>query len=476
MKEAVHSTQPAEDKIQERIADYACDLKYSDLPPDVVHATKIRIIDTLGASVGGFYNEPSHLVREFADATENRTGGATILGTRLKTDVAMAAFVNATTARDIEMTDTYHWPKSAGGHPSDVITAIFSLAEQQRASGKDFIAAVVVAYEVYLRLSDFVSNPGIDHTSFCCLGVAVAAGRFFGLSRQQMAHCVAMAVIPNVSLRQARSGKLTMWKSVASGQAALSGINAAMLARANIEGPNLPFEGKAGWCDNVARQRFNLDAMGGGSVPYKIPVTRLKLWPANGVSIASILAAVKLAPQLKTAGEIDKINVEVYHRTMEASGKGDHNINPQTREAADHSAYFLIATTLLKGTVTLKSYTEAGLWDADVRALMKKIVVVENPEFTAAHQREPQECRSRITITLKNGKELIGLAGGKNGEMSDPISDDQISDKFRALSEDDLGVQRAAVLLEKLWHLEDIKDMSVLPADFVIASPTAAVA
>src|ERR1019366_5974881 len=41
-------------KIQKRVTDYACSLQYSDLTPEVIHAAKVRVIDTLGVLICGF--------------------------------------------------------------------------------------------------------------------------------------------------------------------------------------------------------------------------------------------------------------------------------------------------------------------------------------------------------------------------------------------------------------------------------------
>ena len=246
------SVNKAVDSIQQRLTDYACALNYDGLSPEAIHAAKVRIIDTLGALIGGFFGEPCRIARNLAAQMPNPSG-ATVIGTRMKTTPDMAAFVNATTARYVEMTDIYHWPGSSEGHPSDVVTPVLAAAEHAQVSGREFITSVVLAYEVYLRISDVFHNPGFDHTNFACLGTAVAAGKLLGLSPDQLSHCISMAVVPNIILRQVRTGHLSMFKAAAAGQAGRAGVFAALLARAGMEGPHLPFEGKAGWCDHVAR-------------------------------------------------------------------------------------------------------------------------------------------------------------------------------------------------------------------------------
>ncbi len=458
------TTNRAVDRIQKQLTEYACKLTYEALSPAAIHAAKIRVIDTLGALIGGFFAEPSQIVRELA-ASMPMPDGATVIGTRLKTTPDMAAYANATTARYVEMTDFYHWPGSAEGHPSDTVTPLLAAAEHARASGCELITGVVLGYEVYQRTSDNFRNPGFDHTNFACLGVATAAGKLLGLTPHQMSHCISMAAVANNTLRQARTGHLSMFKAAASGQAGRAGVFAALLARAGMEGPHLPFEGKAGWCDHVAKSRYALDKLGGGSEPYKILHSEIKQRPSVGNTISSILAAEKIAPV--NIKNIKHITIELYKRAVDRVGSGDHPWNPESRETADHSAPYVVAATLMDGTVTPRSFNDAHLWNPDLRALLKKIEVVENPEFTAAYAKVPPEHRTRVTAVSNDGQQLVGESGGER-ELSAREKDARIEDKFRGLTEDVLGARRVGGILDKLWHLEDLANTEDIPRAFVL--------
>src|SRR5690242_20114630 len=91
-------TEKAVDRLQQRLTEYTYGLSYDQLPRDVAHAAKVRIIDTLGALIGGFFGDPSQVCRKLA-AQMPDPNGATVIGTRMKTTPDMAAFVNATTGR-----------------------------------------------------------------------------------------------------------------------------------------------------------------------------------------------------------------------------------------------------------------------------------------------------------------------------------------------------------------------------------------
>ena len=261
-KPADYGVNKAVDSIQQRITDFAYGLNYQVLPPEVIHAAKARVIDTLGALIGGFFGESCRVARNLAAQMPN-TNGATVIGTRMKTTPDMAAFVNATTACHADVADSYHWPGSAHGHPSNLLTPVLAAAEHAQASGREFITSVVIGYEIYLRFSDVIHNRDFDTANFACLGTAVAAGKLFGLSSDQLSHGVSMAAVPNVILKQAKNG---MFNTARAGQAGRAGVFAALLAQAGMEGPHLPFEGKAGWCKHVAGERFSLPTMGGKQV------------------------------------------------------------------------------------------------------------------------------------------------------------------------------------------------------------------
>jgi len=459
------------DGIQERLTSYACALDYDGLTPEVIHAAKVRVIDTLGALFAGFSAEPCRVARNVA-AEWPHPHGATVIGSRMRSTPDIAAFVNAATARCVEMNDVYQWPGSYFGHPSDVVTPVLAVAEYAHASGRELITGIVLAYEVYLRIcdvfGDFASG-AFENTNFSCLGIAMASCKLLRLSREQLAHGISMGVVPNNALKVSRTGQLTMWKVAAAGQAGRAGVFAALLAKAGMEGPHLPFEGKSGWCDHVALKRFSLDTMGGNGTPFKILDSSIKLRPCIGLGITSILAAEKVGP-LENIMDVKQVIIEVYQQAKQFGGTGEHRWNPESKESADHSIPYVVAAALMDGTVTLRSYDEARLWNPGLRALMQKIHVVENEEFTRLHQRLPVEHRARITVVTNGGERLVGESwkGDEDASPTPRKSDAQIVAKFTGFTEDYLGKQRSKAILNRLWHLEDLTDVAAIPPDFAM--------
>ena len=113
--------------------------------------------------------------------------------------------------------------------------------------------------------------------------------------------------------------------------------------------------------------------------------------------------------------------------------------------------------------LTPASFNDARLWSPELRALLPKIEVVTNDGFTAAYERVPVEHPTRVTVVLRDGGRSIGEAGGDKGDLSQPKTDAEIEDKFRALTEGVLGLTRADAALDALWNLDTSQDVSRIP-------------
>jgi 2-methylcitrate dehydratase len=183
------------------------------------------------------------------------------------------------------------------------------------------------------------------------------------------------------------------------------------------------------------------------------------------------LAAEKLASSFKIR-EVKQVIVETHKKAREILASGEIRWNPESRQDADHSIPYVVAATLMDGTVTLRSFNDAHLWNPELRALMQKIEVVENAEFTRAFEREPPQHRARVTVVTDGGERLVAESGGDSDGLSAQIwatNDAQIAEKFRALTEDYLGAKQVHAILDRLWHLEEMTNVAEIPPAFVLA-------
>jgi len=122
----------------------------------------------------------------------------------------------------------------------------------------------------------------------------------------------------------------------------------------------------------------------------------------------------------------------------------------------------------MNGNVTLHFFDDAHLGNPELRAQMQKIRAVENEEYTQTYNRVTAAQRARVTVVNASGECLVGQSAAVKDALSASKSDAQIVRKFHGLTEDLLGANRVSAILELLWGLEDVKNVTAIPLDFVV--------
>lgn len=452
--------------LTERLARYTDSLCYDDLPGEVVHEVKRRIIDSLGCALGAWNAKPYRIAREQAESIRV-PGGATVWGTGHKTSPDLATFANGTGVRYLDFNDTYLSKEPA--HPSDNISAALAVGETTGASGKRIIQAVVLAYEVQCRLCDAAAlRPrGWDHVTYGPVSSALAAAKVLKLSVPQTAHAAALAGVANVALRQTRVGDLSMWKACAFANAARNGVFAALLAQRGMTGPAPLFEGEKGFMKLVSGS-FELAPLGGEvsdgrkSAPFKILDTYIKHFPVEYHAQTAVEAALALRKELLEAegagaiASLSDIEIGSYDVAIEIIGRDPEKWQPSTRETADHSFPYCVAVALLDGRVTLQSFGEKRLKDPALLDLMKKTRVVRAPEFV---DRYPEIMPTSIAVRTQAGRAYKKQVDIPLGHPLHAMSDREVEDKFRALARGRLERGRMGKLLDAVWMLDQAKDL-----------------
>ncbi|HEX2426169.1 MAG TPA: MmgE/PrpD family protein, partial [Actinomycetota bacterium] len=206
------------DRISSLLAGYALATSADDVPPETVREVERRVLDAIGVAVAGFDEAPPAAARAVA-LLEARGDGAVVWGTGERAGAEVAGFANATAVRCLDYNDTYLSKEPL--HPSDAIAPLLALAETERRSGADLVAAVAVAYEVAVRLCDAASlrAQGWDHVNHLALGVACGAARLLGLDEGPTRNAISLTAVPHAAMRQTRAGELSMWKGVAAAEA-----------------------------------------------------------------------------------------------------------------------------------------------------------------------------------------------------------------------------------------------------------------
>src|SRR5687768_8049836 len=433
------------DATTERLVDFAQRARFDALTPDTVHECKRRLADTLACAIGA-YDEPlSGMARRIARRYA-QPDGAGVWGSALRVMPEAAAFANGVMLRFTDLSDTYLG--KSRGHPSDVIAGILAVAQHVHADGPSVINAVTLAYDVYCGCIDAIdlNSKGWDQPVYSVVACALGAGTLMGLSREQLGNAVSLALAPNMALVQTRRGELSSWKGCAGANASRNAVFAAMLAQEGFTGPAAVFEGEGGLWDIVGRFDWPLPASPGAMIGQ----THLKSLPICYHGQSAVLGALELKPRVRVQ-DIVEIHVESYRTAVHMMGSDASRWAPTTRETADHSMPYVVATALIDGEVTADSFAPARLADPALAALMGKVKVSESADLSALY---PEAAPSRVSFRLASGEVLTSEVKYPKGHAKSPMQDVEVEQKFRQLFAAFGSAAQCDAALRALWELD----------------------
>ncbi len=457
--------------LAERLATYAHDLTYEKLPHRAILEAKRRIIDALGCAMGAIScgSEPAKIAVQVAQLSSN-PNGATVLTTRHKTSPDLAAFASGVMMRYLDFNDTYLSKEPA--HPSDNIAAILAVAEAEKRSGRDILTAIVLAYEIQCRLCDAASirSRGWDHVTYGSFSAGLAAGKLFGLSKQQLVHVQGLAATPNNAMRQTRVGELSHWKGCAFANASRNAVFAAMLAKHGMTGPSEIFEGEMGFWAQVSGP-FELVPFGGenGNPDFMINQTYVKHFPAEYHSQSAIEATLELREEIGADNidqKIESITIESFDAAVDIIAGFEEHWHPETRETADHSMPYCVSAALMDGDITLDTFTYERIHDPKLVALLQKVKVNRNAEMTAGY---PDGIPNLLVIKTTDGREFSKKVSYPLGHNKNPMNDQDVEKKFRMQASRVMSESHVNNILDELWRIDTCEDVSEVMALFAEA-------
>ncbi|HVB99547.1 MAG TPA: MmgE/PrpD family protein [Candidatus Dormibacteraeota bacterium] len=415
----------------ERIAEFAIHCRFEDLSQAACEQLKIRVLDALGCAIGAIEGLPVRILRAHLAGFEGE-GPCMLIGGR-RVSPSAAAFYNGALVRYLDFNDSY-LAKGETCHPSDNVVAVLAASEYSGASGRDFLTALAVAYQVQCRLSEVapVRAAGFDHTVQGSYAIAAGVSRALGLGREEAANAIAICGTAFNALRVTRTGKLSHWKGLAYPHMAAGCTNATFLAMHGITGPLEAIEGEKGFMDAISGmfeidwEREDLES---------VRKTSLKKYNAEIHSQSTIDAALALKRQHQIqADQIEKIEVEIFDVAYHIIGGGDEGDKTivATKEQADHSLPYLIAVALLDGTVMPEQYAAERIGREDVQGLLHRVTVLPNEDFS---NQFPEAMPCRVTIALRDGRTCSETARDYPGFFRRPMSWEETFQKFERLTE-----------------------------------------
>jgi 2-methylcitrate dehydratase len=442
------------DRTTEHLVGFLIQAAAEPLSQAALQAGKRRVIDSIACALGAMDESLCRRIRALARRYPGQPSAA-VWGTALRAAPDMAAFANGVAIRYLDHSDTY--VSKSPGHPSDVIAGIFAAAEIEGASGRQTLAAVAAGYDVYCDFLDAAAShtKGVDQATAAALGVAAGAGVLMRLPRPAFAHALSMAIVPNVHLNAVRHGELSDWKGCAGPNGARGGLFAVILAQEGVTGPSDPFDGPGGLTSIVGGMAWQSSA----NMPRKIEQSDIKTFPVCYHGLAAVEAALQLRDRIALAA-LQTVEIETYALSVTRMANEPTRWAPSTRETADHSLPYVVATALRDGALTSASYAPARLGDPALRDLMNKVRVKATEEMTAAY---PAAAPARLTAILQSGERHVAEIRFPKGHGSNPISDTELEAKFFDLAGPRMERAHARRLLDLLWAFETVPAAADLP-------------
>jgi 2-methylcitrate dehydratase len=452
------------------LARYAVNLKYEDLPADVVAITKRRILETLGVALYD-YNVPPILILRNVVMSEGGTPEATIIGSGQKTNVVNATMVNGSMIRYLDFTDTY-WSDKAYGymHPSNSIAEALAVAERQHASGKDLIVATVLAYEIQSRLVDTFVFPNISQHTGAGFTAPAVAGKLLGMNADQIANAIGIGGSRNFTIEGVYGvGFTSDMKAFGYAAGSANGVMAALLAQKGFTGPVTIFESY--------KKEFEPNASFAPLVnprnDFAISKAWMKPFEANQVAHSAITGVIQIAKEhnLK-ADQIEKIvirglpNQPAGTKPTRFLTQGTGGL-PRTKEDADHNLAYMATMGIMYGELGPDQYN--GQWmDPKVQAFMEKVELQGDAELNKTF---PELWTCIVTITTKDKQVYTQRVDLPKGGPKNPFTDQELETKFTRLATKVVPKAQADQIMKAIYDLDKLNDVSELVKLLIVPKP-----
>jgi 2-methylcitrate dehydratase PrpD len=451
------------------VAEFIVNTKYEEIPQDVIELGKKSILDGFGLSLAGSVSVMGPIVRQYVQSFGTSEMKASIVGTGMKAHPRFAAFANGVSihADDYDDTQLSAAKDRIYGlltHPTvSVLPPAFALCELGHRSGKDFMVAYHMGVEVETKINEAISprhyDEGFHSTGTCgSFGSTAACARLRGLDVMQTVYALGIGATEGGGFRD-NFGSMT--KPFQAGHAAENGTVAADLAALGWTAADNILEAPLGFFQ-AAGGGFDPDAIVGRfGKPWTLayPGVSIKPYPSGSLSHPAMGEMMRLIRENNIKAEdVEKVDVGANH----AMTTSLLHHRPMTGLQGKFSMEFCMSILLLDRKAGLSQFQDAVVQRPDVQEMIKRINFYIDPEAESAGL---DKMTSIIKIHMKDGRVISGRAEFAKGSPSNPMSYDEVADKFRGCAEfAKWPSAKAEFVISSVKSLESLSDMSKIAA------------
>ncbi|EED35108.1 putative dehydratase [Luminiphilus syltensis NOR5-1B] len=388
------------------LAKFAVDITYESLPDDVVETIKCGTLNILGTCLGGLETRNGGLHVELAKELGVAPESSSIIGDGTKVSVPFAAYANGSLGFALDYEDMLYYIY----HPGYIcFAAACAVGEPKNITGKDFITAMAVGYEVGGRIG-IAMQPSAERSAevwgeqYTPIGAAVTAGKILGLSAEEMEVAMGIAgtysTVPSVHKYFGMVSETRPMREVKMGWGwmCMAGVMAALSAKKGFAGGKGILDGEQGFWVMAGSDRCDFDRMveGLGS-HWMTPDTEYKIHPSIGFNHPAYWATVELVDGHSITPE-DVASVEI--QTFWSASIGD--TDPRREVDAMFSIPYTVCSTIMRLPLTPDLYSEDTINNPELRRLLSVTEVQSDPEADVLFSDE-QRLKQRVAITMNNG-------------------------------------------------------------------------
>jgi len=442
------------------LAGAAANWRHRPVDEVVRWATRRAVLDWFATTLPGCVRAPATILAPALMEAEGSGSAWSYVDARACSP-RRAALLNAVASHTVEFDDIF---KDGGYHPgSPTISAALALAQHLGSTLDDLHRAIIAGYEVGCRISLAIqpSHYAFWHTSSTVgtIGAAVAGAILLGSDSRGIGHAIALATSFAGGHQQNLQGDV-MAKALHPGHAADAGLMAAMAAAAGVTGSLDSLHAENGFAaatsDTTGDWPCALDGLGTWT-----PITRMTV-KAHGCC-GHIFPALDGINRMREqhgfgAADIERIEVSGYRATQTMCNRPD----PLSARDARFSLQYCLAAHLLLGGVRLSAFEPEAMARPDIRALMTKIGLSEDPTLSADYPRRRQ---ARLRVHLSDGRVFDHLQKTRRGDPEDPLSDADLVAKFHELSCGIISQQDADTVIAAILYGDG------LPGKLTLARP-----
>lgn len=416
------------------LAAFICDAKLADLSPELIALGKKSILDGLGLALSGGATHCGQLVRQHLEDLNLGSGPATIIGSNMKVAPRFAAFANGVGihADDYDDTQLAVAKDRVYGlltHPTaPALPAALAMGELTKASGAATMLAYHLGVEIECKIAEAI-NPrhyqaGFHATGTCgTFAAAAASAKLLGLSIEATARALSIAGSQSAGLRENFG---TMTKPFHAGRASESGVTAAQFASYGWTATDQILEAPRGFF-NAAGGGYDSESIFGVlGLPWTMetPGVSIKPHPSGSLTHPGMTEMLRMIKQHKIqAKDVVRVRIGTNHNMPNAL---IHH-NPVNELQAKFSMEFCMAILLIEGRAGLGEFTDEVVNRSDVKEMIKKVDFVVDADAEAAGY---HLMTTLIDIELSDGQKLSGRADFGKGSPANPMSYEEVANKF----------------------------------------------